>query len=209
MLALAACSEDAPPPSGDELIAAAGAGDAERVDELLRRGANVDASDVSGRTAVTHAAYGGHAAVVLMLVAAGADVDAQDDTRANVLLSTGETGYLDVLEAVLTADPDLTRTNRFGGTALIPAADRGHLEIVRRLLATEMDVDHVNDLGWTALLEAVILGDGRETHTAIVRLLLEAGADPTIADREGVTPLEHARASGYADMVRLLEDAGG
>ena len=53
-----------------------------------------------------------------------------------------------------------------------------------------MDVDHVNDLGWTALLEAVILGDGGAAHTEIVRLLVDAGADVSIPDGEGVTALE-------------------
>ena len=105
------------------------------------------------------------------------------------------------------ADPDLARTNRFGGTALIPAADRGHVETVRRLLETEMDVDHVNDLGWTALLEAVILGDGGAAHTEIVRLLVDAGADVSIPDGEGVTALEHARAAGYDEIVAILTRA--
>ena len=194
-----------PPPDPGALVRAAADGDADRVKRLLEAGAPPDAADADGRTAVTHAAYGGHAEVVRLLLDAGADVDRQDATRANPLLSTGETGYLDVLEEVLRTDPDLTRTNRFGGTALIPAADRGHVAIVRRLLRTEIDVDHVNDLGWTALLEAVILGDGGPAHTEIVRLLLEAGADRTIADREGVTPLEHARAAGYEEIASLLQ----
>ncbi len=60
-----------------------------------------------------------------------------------------------------------------------------------------IDKDHVNKLGWTALLEAVILGDGGKTHTEIVRLLVEAGANPNIADRDGVTPLAHAKKRGY------------
>ena len=62
----------------------------------------------------------------------------------------------------------------------------------------------MNNLGWTALLEAVILGDGGEAHTEIVRLLLAAGADRSIADRDGVTALEHARERGYDAMVALL-----
>lgn len=78
---------------------------------------------------------------------------------------------------------------------------------MRALLETEIDVDHVNDLGWTALLEAVLLGDGGPVHTGIVQMLLEAGADRSIADRDGVTALEHARERGYDEMVRLLEEA--
>jgi ankyrin repeat protein len=145
--------------------------------------------------------------VVRLLVDAGADVDLQDDSRANALLVCGETGDVAVLREVLRGDPDLTRTNRFGGTALIPAADRGHVDAVRALLATGIDIDHVNRLGWTALLEAVILGDGGPAHQEIVELLVEAGADVRIADRDGVTPLAHARERGYDAMVRILESA--
>ena len=109
-----------------------------------------------------------------------------------------------VLREVLRADPDLTRTNRFGGTALIPAADRGHVEVVRGLLETTIDIDHVNDLGWTALLEAVLLGDGGSAHQEIVRLLLDANARVDLADRDGITPLEHARRAGHDEIAAML-----
>jgi uncharacterized protein len=108
----------------------------------------------------------------------------------------------------LAAGADLKDTNRYGGTALIPAAHHGHVEAVKILLATPIDKDHVNNLGWTALMEAVILGDGGPAHTEIVRLLVSAGADVNIADRERVTPLMHARQRGYAEMVRILTAAG-
>jgi hypothetical protein len=83
------------------------------------------------------------------------------------------------------------------------------VETVKVLLATAIDVDHVNHLGWTALLEAVILGDGGPKHVEIVRLLLARGANPNIADREGVSPLAHATRRGYAELARLITTAGG
>ena len=73
--------------------------------------------------------------------------------------------------------------------------------------STPIDVNHVNDLGWTALLEAVILGDGGPDHQEIVRILLAAGADPSIPDGDGVTPLEHAESRGQADVARILRVA--
>ena len=79
---------------------------------------------------------------------------------------------------------------------------------MKLLLTTKIDVNHVNNLGWTALLEAVILGNGGPTHTEIVRLLLARGAKAGIADRDGITPLEHARRRNYSRMVELLERAG-
>ncbi len=93
--------------------------------------------------------------------------------------------------------------------ALVSAAARGDaVEVARELLKTKVDVDHVNNLGWTALLEAVILGDGGEAHTEIVRLLVSHGAKVNLPDRDGVTALQHARRRGYASIVAILERAG-
>lgn len=203
-LVVVGCTGESQPPTG-ALVEAAARGDAAAVGDLLERGADVNERDSTGRTAVTAATYAGSAPTVRLLVDAGAAVDLQDDTRANAFLALGETGNVALLAEVMRGKPDVTRTNRFGGTALIPAADRGHVEMVRALLGrTTVDVDHVNNLGWTALLEAVILGDGGPAHVEIVGLLLAAGADPAIADRDGVTPLEHARRLGYREIESLL-----
>jgi len=96
-------------------------------------------------------------------------------------------------------------TSRYAGTALIAAAHLGHAEVVRTLAAAGAPLDHVNNLGWTALMESIVLGDGGSRHTETLRVLLEAGADPNIPDRAGVTPLAQARGRGYAGMVKLLE----
>ena len=186
------------------LVEAAARGDAGEVRALLDNGADVDERGAEGRTAVTAAALGDHVDVARVLIAAGADVNLQDADRNNPLLVTGETGSVAMLREVLKGAPDLGATNRYGGVAVIPASDRGHVDYVREVVKTEIDVNHVNDLGWTALLETVLLGDGDAAHVEILGILLEAGADRSIADRDGVTALEHARSRGYEEMVRLL-----
>jgi ankyrin repeat protein len=113
-----------------------------------------------------------------------------------------------MLEALLPASPDLALVNRFGGVSVIPASERGHVEYVRRVVSTGIDVNHVNSLGWTALLEAVILGDGGERHQEIVRILLDAGADPSIGDHDGVTALEHAERLGFEEIAAILWSGG-
>ena len=54
------------------------------------------------------------------------------------------------------------------------------------------------------MIEAVVLGDGGPDHIKTVKILVEAGADKTIGDRDGITPLQHAQARGYTDIVKLL-----
>ena len=53
-----------------------------------------------------------------------------------------------------------------------------------------------------------MLGNGGANHTATLKALVEAGADVNIADRQGATPLQHARRRGYVEMARILENAG-
>jgi uncharacterized protein len=191
------------------LLTAAAHGDRAAVERLLREGASVDARDGRGRTALLLATRGNHVVVARALIAAGADVNAKDAIHDSPFLYAGAEGRTEILKLTLAAGADLRSTNRYGGTALIPACHHGHVETVKVLLGTAIDIDHINNLGWTALLEAVILGDGGPTYVEIVRLLLAARANVNIADREGVTPLAHARRRGYDAIARLLEQVRG
>ncbi|WP_377326183.1 ankyrin repeat domain-containing protein [Pimelobacter simplex] len=186
------------------LLRAARTGDADGVAVALRAGADIETRDEHERTALLLAATYDRVAVAEVLVAMGASADALDDRHDTPWLVTGVTGSVRMLEALLPANPDLTIRNRYGGLSPIPASERGHADYVRRVVQTGVDLDHVNDLGWTALLEAVILGDGGEAHQEIVRILLAHGADRTIADRDGVTPLQHAERRGYDEIAALL-----
>ena len=98
-------------------------------------------------------------------------------------------------------------TSIYDGTALIAAAHLGHDCVVKVLIRSGAPLDHVNNLGWTALIEAVILGDGGPRHVETVRALVEAGANVNIADRQGATPLQHARSRVYAGISAILERA--
>ncbi len=193
-------------PAGN-LIDAAARGDTALLRRLLDARANVNARDASGRNAVLAATQGGHIEAARLLIAAGADVNAQDAMQDSAFLLAGARGHHEIVSLALAAGADLKLTNRYGGTALIPACHYGHVETVRVLLQSKIDVNHINRLGWTALLEAVILGDGGPRHREIVRLLLAHGAQPNLADRDGVTPLVHARRLGQSEVAALLQAA--
>jgi len=189
------------------LLRAAASGEADAAAVALRNGARIEARDAAGRTPLLLAAAGGHVEVARLLVNLGADPDAQDDQQDSAWLVTGVTGSVAMAETLLPADPDLGLLNRFGGTSVIPASERGHVAYVRRVARTGINLDHVNDLRWTALLEAVVLGDGGRRHQQVVRALLGAGADPTIPDADGRTPIALARGSGQVVIARMLAAA--
>lgn len=192
----------------ERLRQATRAGDPKTVNETLDAGAQVDARDGRGQTALLLAVEAGHTEIARILLARGADVNAQAANQDTPWLLAGASGRAEILELMLTRGPDYSIRNRFGGDALIPACERGHVETVRLLTTrSKINVNHVNNLGWTCLLEAVILGDGGVRHQAVVRLVLSAGALPEIGDKDGVTALQHARRRRQVEVTRLLEGA--
>lgn len=189
----------------DGLHRAAHLGDLDAIRSLIAAGADLNMRDTNGRTPAHVAAFASHDAVLEALAAAGADVNALDDQVYDVLTiaAVADDPEMVTLALRLGNRPDLT-TSVYDGTALIAAAHLGHQEVVRRLVAGGAPLDHVNNLGWTALIEAVILGDGGPDHIETVRALVAAGADRSIGDRDGVTPLQHAQARGYDEIVAIL-----
>lgn len=191
-----------------QLLNAAGTGDADKIALLIEAGVDLETRDERERTPLLVAATDDHVAAARVLVEAGADPDALDDRHDTPWLVTGVTGSVAMAQTLLPADPDLTIRNRFGGVSHIPASERGHADYVAFVAQnTDIAIDHVNDLGWTALLEAVILGRGTEPWQRIVDTLVKNGADVSIADRDGVTALQHARRLGYTEIADILERA--
>jgi hypothetical protein len=191
----------------EELLAAAADNDLPRAQAALTALADVNTRDHHGRTPLLLAAAADHVEMAQLLVDAGGDPNAMDDRHDTPWLVTGVTGSVAMLEVLLPAGADLTIRNRYGGVSIIPASERGHVDYVRRVAQTGIDVNHRNDIVWTALLEAVILGDGSEPYAEIIRILLAAGADPSIGDREGITALQHAEQLGHDRLVAVLKGA--
>ena len=196
------------PQDGLQLISASEKGDIATVKALLEKGVYIHAQDKDGKCALVAAAYKNRLEAVDVLIAAGADVNMKDNTLQSAYLIATSDGFVELLKKTLNAGADVHCTDSYNGTGLIRAADRGHEEIIRELLKTKIRVNHVNKLGWTALLEAIILGDGGTRHTEVVRMLVDAGADVNLADKEGVAPLAHAKHKNFTEIVKILEQAG-
>ncbi|TCR63634.1 ankyrin repeat domain-containing protein [Bosea sp. BK604] len=188
------------------LHAAAAAGDGAEIRRLVTARAELDARDGNGRTPLHVATFRGHAEAARLLIAAGAQPGLLDDQRYDAVTIASVRDDEPMLKALIASGASAALvTSRYDGTALIAAAHLGHDGVVRELIRAGAPLDHVNNLGWTALMEAVVLGDGGPRHVETVRALVTAGADRRIADRQGVTPLQHAKARGYGAIAALLE----
>ncbi|WP_430534071.1 ankyrin repeat domain-containing protein [Listeria rocourtiae] len=187
------------------LLQAIDSNNLQQIESLLQRGAQVDTVNQLGESGLLVATHQNNIPMAKLFLKHNANVNLQDKIEDSPFLYAGAEGQTEILKAMISHHPDYKLTNRFGGTALIPAAEKGHLANVRLLLAkTNIDVNHINNPGWTALLEAIVLSTGNKTQQQIVLALLENGADPNIADSNGVTPLSHAKQKGYDTIANLL-----
>src|SRR3954454_22088588 len=202
LLALPAAAQT--PPSTAEvaayrgLHAAAASGDAAEIARLIAGGEKADAVDAHRRTPLHVAEHFGHQAAAQALLRGGANPNALDAQQYDILTIAAVNNDVPMLKLALAGgcDPKAI-TSPYQGTALIAAAHLGHAEVVRVLIAAGAPLDHINNLGWTALIESIVLGNGGKNHIDTLEALVKAGANVNIADRQGVTPLGHAKSRGY------------
>jgi ankyrin repeat protein len=189
------------------LLAAAHQGDLAPIASAPRAAHQV--RDAHGRTPLHVATHARQHAAIRALAQAGADLNALESDRYDAVTIAAVADDEDTLRLLLSLGASARQvTSRYDGTALIAAAHLGHAGVVRQLIAAGAPLDHVNNLHWTAVIEAIVLGDGGPRHQATMQALLDAGADLTLTDRQGRTPLALARARGYQAMVQQLEQAG-
>lgn len=155
----------------DQLLDAAAAGNTAKIAELLARGADLDGTDTSGRTAVINAAWRGRQDVVDLLVELGADFNVTDYDGRTALSWAASNGHTEIVDKLLGAGAETGIADNEGLTPLMRAAWNGHEIIVRTLIDRGARVSESDPKGNTALDYAIQGG-----HREIARVLRAFGA---------------------------------
>jgi ankyrin repeat protein len=190
------------------LQAASSGGYGKIVQMLLDAGADAAQVDESGRSALVEALGGGHETVVQILGGVPADASEKEQVYGRALIIASGKGDTSVMQSLLKAGADAMFVDGRGRNALVEASNAyvSHEDAMQLLLDATADVHHEEIYG-KALVAASLWG-----HTEVVRILLNAGADPTFIDDDddGRNALVGASGNGHyanVEVVQLLLDA--
>ena len=186
------------------LMLAAESGKMRAVNALLAGGADVNALDREGWTALMYAANNGREAITQRLLRASANPDMADHIPLvgdeTALSLAASRGHVAVVKLLVRGGVDLQSAG--SGRALEAAASIGNSAELR-LLLPEIAARFPPTRFQVALAMAV-----RAKHRPAARLLLQAGADPDIGFGDGTSPLILAASNDDREMVRLLLRSG-
>ena len=150
--------------------------------------------------------FGGHIEVSRLLFMHGADINSRCGDSLTPLHAASEDGWIEIGKWLLSHGADVNAKGCRGWTPLNLAASNGHLEACRILLERNAEVNARDDDGNTPLHNLLIFSaDG---SAAVVRLLLDYGADVQLRNLSGQTASEVASGPDEQQIVRLLSQHG-
>jgi len=186
--------------SYDDFFVAVKRDDAKAITQLLQRGFDPNTIDPSGRPGLFIAVQDGSLKAAEALIAwPKTEVEwhsAKDESPLMIASLKGET---EIVRKLIARD---AAVNKPGWAPLHYAATRGHLDIMQILLDDYAFIDAESPNKTTPLMMAAKYGS-----TAAVKLLLDAGADPTMRNELGLSAVDFALQSERKDAADLIAAA--
>jgi hypothetical protein len=174
---------------------------------LLKAGASADNMCLLAR-----AVQIGAEDILAMLLAAGADPNRQDVFGENMLGLAARHGNVPAVEVLLAAKADFSKARETYGDPLASTGFTCDLPMAEGLVQANVDVESpfTKECGMTALLfasDSVLDPAERDGGLDLVKYLLSAKADPTLADTCGRTAVSYASDAGNLAIVQTLLEA--
>ena len=117
------------------------------INELIDMGADVNAEDDSGYTALMEASFNGHLDVVELLIKNGADVNETNNHGATALMWASAYNHIEIVKCLVESKADVNIKNEENCTALIWASRYDIAEIVEYLIKKDAKIDFKNKEG--------------------------------------------------------------
>jgi ankyrin repeat protein len=182
-----------------DLFSAIQDGHADKVRELISAHAElINARNEVGLSAVLFSVYNGKNEIAKLLIDRGARLD---------IFEAAATGTQDRVEQLLHKDPNsLNSFSPDGWTPLHLAVFFGRVNIAHVLLSKGANINAVskNEQRVTPLHSAL----ANPNNAAVAQLLIDCGADVTMKQSSGYTPLHYAAANGLESIVKNLVGRG-
>ena len=175
---------------------------------LLEAGANPNLQDKWKQTPLIMCAFGRNAEGFDLLVAdKKTDINLATPHGGTALHYAAGHGDLPMVSALLARGADVNKPSANSGDTPLIAACRewAHSYLIAPLIAAGADVNARDKAGRTALLWSVT----PLLNAPLVNLLLDKGADPSLADNSGMTPIARARLLGFEEIARAMEAKAG
>ncbi|KAF4113008.1 death-associated protein kinase 1 isoform X4 [Onychostoma macrolepis] len=181
------------------LLIAAGCGNVQIIDVLMKKGAEIQAFDKTGANAIYYAARHGHVGTLRFLHEKKCPLDIQDKSGETALHVAARYGNVDVVQYLCSIHANPNLVDREQETPLHCAAWHGYSAVARALCNAGCDVNARNREGESPLLTASARG-----FKDIVECLLEHGADLDSADKDGHIALHLAVRRCQIEVVKCL-----
>ncbi len=156
------------------------------VEQLLHKGADENAKERNGDTALIIATRGRNTDVVKLLINADADVNANNNIGDTALIVASKGGKADVVELLIEAGADVNAKGK-AGSAVMVASNMGNYDIVKLLLEAGADVTEKELSQITKLEKARNAIEGLGFKGGREWFLKGADSGQIIALREGMT----------------------
>lgn len=199
------------------------------IDEMIKKGLDINSKDGNGDTPLILAAaygrkkavkyllqrgadptfkgyYGRNAlhagndiAIIEILLSSGVHIDTKDADGNTPLIMAAANANVDAVNYLLTKGADQDVKGRLGRNTLHAAAQGGDVVIVETMLSRGLHINSKDSLGDTPLIIASACG-----KLEAVCLLLEKGAKSLITGQLGRNPLHAAAQCGHAAIIEKL-----